>query len=254
MEVKKFVISAKYSEFKTFLNDFLFTIYQTSVGRPIEMLGSNSRINLQYPFLGTLFVYEIFPVGENLDITLSVSRTISENVQIHIDEVVEAIRKKFSSAKLPLGFKNLISENGYSSIMEERWSESEKTQRAGAYLSTIILLGSILEGVLLYKIKDNMERANRATSSPKETKTKAVLSFDKWTLADMINVCSECGWVSKNTKSFSDGVRDYRNFVHVWKQLENNLSMPDNNTCEISRKVVESVLEDLLKNSKGKLQ
>jgi hypothetical protein len=131
--------------------------------------------------------------------------------------------------------------------MQERWHESEKTQRAGAYLSTIVLLGSILEGILLYKIKANMEQANQSKVAPqKDGKPK---EFSEWTLEKMIAVCHDCGWISKDVRSFSDGLKEYRNFVHPWKQFQNNtLDMPTEKTCKISREIIEIVLDDLWKN------
>ncbi|MBE3141090.1 MAG: hypothetical protein IMZ53_10980 [Thermoplasmata archaeon] len=249
MESKNFVISAKYSEFKTFLTDFLSELYGSTLKkRPIERMGNDFSTHLEYTTFGALIDFKILIIEEDLDIVLSVSDTQNENVQIHIDDIAKRIKDNFSSAKLPLGFANLISiNNRYSIMLKERWSESEKTQKAKAYLSTIVLLGSILEGVLLYKIEENKAIANKSKYAPKDKNDKAH-TFDKWTLEKIINVCYDCKWISKDAKSFSDGVKEYRNFVHPWKQLENKLDMPTDKTCQLSRKVIENVIEDLSKS------
>jgi hypothetical protein len=206
------------------------------------------NFNLQYSFAGALFFYKIMANGENLDIEVSVPMNCDENSEVHVKFITDEIKKNFLSAALPLGFVNLISDDDYVKIMQDRWRESEKTQQAEAWLSTIVLLGSILEGILLYKIKANPEKANKSFSVPK--KDGKPKEYKDWTLENMITVCHECGWISKDAKGFSDGVKEYRNFVHPWKQHENKLDMPTEKTCILSRNIIEIVLDDLWKNQK----
>lgn len=244
MEPIKFAVQSRFSEFKKVYTDFLSDTHNIH-GRCYT--SSNIEYRFQHSFNGVLFICKVTVVDNGtLDIEIPVPVNPNENSEIHINYIVEEIKGKFFTAKLPVGFKNLISDNGYVSIMEERWRESERTQRAEAWLATIVMLGSILEGILLYKIQNNKEQSNRTYKTVKNVSTAKL--YKDWTLDDMINVCHKCGWISRDAKGFSDGVKEYRNFVHPWKQLENNLDMPTEKTCRLSRNVIEDVLDDLWKS------
>jgi len=247
MEPIEITILASYNDFKKFLNDFLCIIHKGARKTVLERQKSDGKFILQYSFLGSLIIYKIWIIDkESLDIEISIPINCSENLEIHITDVIKEIRERFSPAKLPFGFKNLNLKNGYTEILDERWQESERTQLANAYLSTIILLGSILEGILLYTIQTNPQKANKSDFSPKDEDDKP-RQFKDWSLDQMINVCHDCGWISSDTKGFSQTVQQYRNFVHPWKQLEYKLGMPTKNTCKLSRLAIENVLEELVK-------
>ena len=47
-----------------------------------------------------------------------------------------------------------------------RWEEANQIFQAGAYLSTIIMLGSLLEGVLLAKVEPESYRSQRVNKCP----------------------------------------------------------------------------------------
>jgi hypothetical protein len=255
MESVRIVISANYSEFKTFLDDFLFRLYRREAKKAGLRNGNDFSTHLEYNAFGAMFDYKILIVEEGLDITLSfwanvLSDEDKENIQTHIEHVTQEIRNRFRSGNFPLGFKNLILDAGHSKLMEDLWIESEKTQKAKAFLSTIVILGSLLEGLLLYKIKqtpENTEKANRCSSSPKDGKTQKVLSFDKWSLSDMIIVSYKCGWINVYSYNYSESLRKHRNFVHPFQQLEESFTMPDENACELSRTAFKAIFNDLLK-------
>lgn len=249
MEPIKIIISAEYSEFKTFLENYLFKLYKSHAGKPQEYERGGGLFTLQYPFLGSLIVYKILVIEDSLDIEISVPVNCDENSEIHINEIVKEIRKNFPSASFPFRFKNLILNIEHSEIMENLWIESIKTQKAKAHLSTIVLLGSILEGLLFYKItksSENKKKAGGCKGSPKDSRKK-VLPFEKWTLNDMIVISYKCGWINEYSYNYSDALRKHRNFVHPFLQLEENFSMPDENACDMSRIALKAIFDDLLK-------
>lgn len=245
MEAIRLSISARYKDFKNSLDEFLFDHYRNNK-KAEEYFEGQGKFKLQYPFLGALILYGITVLdNNNLDIEISVPMSANENSEIHLRDVVEHIKKNFPSATIPVGFRNLILDEKYAEIMENRWKESEKTEIAEAWLATIVILGSILEGLLLYKIKSDNETSNRVYKEIFGT-TKP---YKDWTLEAMIMVCHKSNWISRDVKGFSDGVKEYRNFVHPWKQLENNLDMPTSQSCNISRDVVKIVLDELWRNN-----
>lgn len=141
-------------------------------------------------------------------------------------------------------FTSIVSDRELAELLALRWNESYLTYHAGAYLSTLILLGSILEGVLLDKVEQNPSVANQAQSAP-SVKGK-VLQFQDWTLENFIAVSHECGWIDRDVRDFSASLRDYRNLVHPSKQRKAGV-IPDSGTCNVAREVVRAALEDLIR-------
>lgn len=139
-------------------------------------------------------------------------------------------------------FSNAVTSPDLAQILSSRWEESYLSQYAGAYLSSIVMLGSVLEGALLDKVEHNPKQANKAASAP--SKDGDVLQFREWSLENLIAVARECGWIDSDVGDFSGALRDYRNLVHPGEQRRRQI-YPDSGTCDITRMVVRAALEDL---------
>jgi len=170
-----------------------------------------------------------FYVGNPGDKTGISLRTVShEETVALLDSIRSEARNRFYGAfptapelihPMP-DFNSLVSDPVLQIALRFRWTEADKDYQAGAYLSTIIMLGSILEAVLLSIAKDRRAVAGRATSAPK-VRSK-VPQVEDWKLADLINVARECGWMGGAGKDFAPVLRDYRNYIHPNKQAEDN--------------------------------
>lgn len=147
---------------------------------------------------------------------------------------------------LRLDFNQIIPDENLSLVLNSRWNEIERCMNSEAFLSSIILMGSILEGVLLSVVENNPKEVNLSKSAPKD-KSGQILRFKNWTLNDLINVTHDCGWIGKDVKDFNDKLRDYRNLVHPRKQRDENF-FPDEDTCSICLEVVRAALNDLKNN------
>jgi hypothetical protein len=144
---------------------------------------------------------------------------------------------------IPAAFNNLLQDIKLARILIHRWVESQRTFEAAAYLSTVILLGSILEEVLLAKIKQNPKEADRAESAPQDRDGK-VLPFADWPLGALITVAHECGWLDGDIDDFSPALRDYRNLVRPTEQQRNGV-FPDAETCKAAWQAVGAAIGDL---------
>jgi hypothetical protein len=127
--------------------------------------------------------------------------------------------------------------------LERRWFEMEACGIGGAYLAAVIMLGSILEGALLAKLKANIQAAMISKKAPKD-KSGAVRSLDDWTLADYIAISTELGFVPKSVERYSHELRDTRNLVHPRKQVSEQIVV-DESLYRISREVAEAVINAL---------
>lgn len=135
-------------------------------------------------------------------------------------------------------FAAVVSDAALAAHLRVLWREADLTYNGGAYLATEILLGAILEGALLAKAQGNQAAARGATAAPKGRR------IEQWSLANLIEVASEVGWIHKTRGQFSDIVRDHRNFVHPLK-VSTTGSGIDKGAAGIAWKVVVETLRDL---------
>ena len=149
----------------------------------------------------------------------------------------------------PPDFLNLKLEPGLGEILANRWDQAQKCFSAGAHLAATIIMGSMLEGMLLAVLQRFPKEANQCGSAPKDPRTGKVRYFGEWTLADMINVAHDAGWIDLDVKKFSHALRDFRNIIHPYQQLAMK-TFPDQDTCEISWLVVQAAANDLAKKLK----
>ena len=145
-----------------------------------------------------------------------------------------------------ISFSSLPIESKLLFILEARFSEVNRCVKTEAYLSAIILSGSILEGVLLSIAQSNSKRFNQAKAAPKDKSEQLVKvkKFPDWSLADLIDVAYECGMLSIDVKKFSHVLRDFRNYIHPNEQMTSNFS-PDKHTAAICGQVLKAAIANL---------
>ena len=114
---------------------------------------------------------------------------------------------------------------------------------AGADLSAIILLGSMLEGVLLGAAQSNPKMFNQSSTAPKDDNNK-VLPHWKWKLADLIDSAHEIGMLKLDVKKFSHALRDFRNYIHPYQQKASGFT-PDHDTSRICLHVFRAAVNQL---------
>lgn len=125
-------------------------------------------------------------------------------------------------------------------IIESRLNEVRLAMGAGAYLSTIFLCGSVLEGVLLGLAQKYPKKFNQASASPK-VMDKRVRPLHEWTLSQFIDVACEVGFLKPDVKKFSHGLRDFRNYIHPYEQMASRFS-PDEHTARVCIQVLKAAL------------
>ena len=131
-------------------------------------------------------------------------------------------------------------------IIEERLKEVQKALAVGAYLSGVILCGSILEAVLLGKAQQEPRIFNTSKASPK-TRDGKVKPLHEWTLAKLIDVASDVGVLKLDVKKFSHGLRDFRNYIHPYEQMSSGFT-PDKHTANVCFQVLKAALASVAGN------
>jgi hypothetical protein len=173
---------------------------------------------------------------------------VLDGVEPHLRERAAAIvqpKPKKEPLTTPPDFKRLVQDDSLAEILSFRWDEAQRCESGEAYLSAIVMMGSILEGVLLHRVEQNLKDANQTKSCQKNQSRKPKL-FREWGLSSLIDVAYELGWLQGDVKRFSHALRESRNIVHPYVQRRLN-EIPDKDTCSICWQVVKAAVEDLLR-------
>lgn len=163
--------------------------------------------------------------------------------RISIDYNVEAQSEGLTPLPTP-DFLALDLEPGIGETLKARWVEAQRCVDAEAHLAGIIIMGSLLEGLLLGICQRQPAIANTCACAPKDSKSGRVKHFADWTLAEMIDVAHQVGWLGLDVKRFSHALRSFRNLVHPYEQMATN-AKPDGDTSRISWLVVQAAVNDL---------
>lgn len=146
------------------------------------------------------------------------------------------LRKEFAIPRI----QNLPVEAAVAPIIESRLREAQKVLEVGAYLSVIVLCGSVLEGVLLGNAQNNPAKFNRSSASPK-AKDGSVKRFHDWTLSELIDVATNVGVLKPDVQTFSHGLRDFRNYIHPYQEMSSQFT-PDEHTARVCFQVLKAAL------------
>lgn len=150
-----------------------------------------------------------------------------------------------------INIKDLSLDLGLEKVLEHRMLEIDKCLGIGAYMSAIILCGSVLECLLLSYMLKNPKQFNIYNQSPKD-KTGKVKPFQDWKLSEMIDVSGGIELLSQDTKKFSHELRNFRNYIHPMEQLVNNFK-PDDQTAKVAFQVLKMAILDLQHQRNTKL-
>ena len=181
---------------------------------------------------------------------------VGRNVEIHradINAVNKKIQKECNSSQasssrvsdfLSIEYADVNAEQlpideHIKPIINCRIKEMKQCFNAKACLSTIIICGSLLEGVLLGLALSNPREFNTSKSAPK--KDGKVLQFQNWTLSQYIDVAYDLGYLREDVKKFSQSLRDFRNYIHPFQQMSANF-YPDEHTAKICLQVLKAGL------------
>lgn len=151
---------------------------------------------------------------------------------------------KEKPVETPPDFRQLVKDNNLADILLFRWEEAQRCVRGEAHLSAVVMMGSILEGVLFYKVEQDPKTANLTRSCPKD-RSGNPKAIHEWGLSSLIDVAHEIGWIQGDVKRFSHALRESRNIVHPYVQRLQNDS-PDEDTCSICWQVVRAAVADLI--------
>jgi hypothetical protein len=133
--------------------------------------------------------------------------------------------------QLKVTMGEVLTDPALAAVAQQRLDEARLCHENRAYTATIIMLGSLLEGILVGTAADRL-----AGPPPKP--------LDHMGLQDLINLAHREGWIQIDVQKGSDLIRTYRNLVHPRAQLKMQHS-PDADTVDMCWPIVNATLNDL---------
>lgn len=165
----------------------------------------------------------------------------------HISAYGVTTSKSDPSNEIP-SFDTLIKDPKMVAILANRWNECIKCIKADAPLSATVMMGGILEAILLGKINSLSDKTIifKAKSAPIDKKTSKVMPLQEWTLRNYIDVAHEVGWISQTTKDVGEVLRDYRNYIHPYKEFSYGIKLVKGDALlfwNITKSLIGQILE-----------
>jgi hypothetical protein len=156
-----------------------------------------------------------------------------------------AFRTPAATAPLSLraDLAEIVQDHALAELLRKRLDEARTCREYGAHLSSVIMLGSVLEGVLHYIAMQHQGEAYRSRPAPRD-KEGQPRRINDWSLVHLVDVAHACGWIELDARRFSHELREYRNMVHPARELA-DMHHPDEDTVAICWNVVVAALNDL---------
>jgi hypothetical protein len=239
-------VKGTFSEIRGWLQDW--RISNDKVNLPVHLMTlEDGRNKIYWSFRGKpatiselSFIFEYKETGFLLVTFLYFD---DKDIKPYAETLLREFTNNWGTHIPPLGFGAIISKPELAALLEERWAESERTIKVKAYLSSIVLLGSILEGVLIHMCYRFPQVAGNAKSRKTDKRGKT-LPFEQWHLDCLIDVAYECKWITLHAKEQSKSMRFYRNLIHPEEQLTSSF-YPNEDTCLLSRSVLSVAMKDI---------
>jgi hypothetical protein len=148
---------------------------------------------------------------------------ISVRSQVVAAESVAAAAPK--ATPVP-SFATVITNPDMQRILTRRWQEAERCLGADAGLASMVMTGGLLEALIMARIERLADKKSvfTAKAAPKD-KAGKTLAQKEWTLHNYIEIAHELGWIGETAKSVGVVLRDYRNYIHPYKELSEGVTL-----------------------------
>lgn len=141
-----------------------------------------------------------------------------------------------SDSSFELGF-DFVSNLTLRDFVARDWHEAQIVYKAEAWKACVVLCGSIIEAMLLDVVTFALKDLRVPDGIPKDP--------NRWKLAHLIELAKANQFLSGAAGSFANGLRDYRNLVHLDKQVRENL-VANRHAADLAMRVVPVLHSELL--------
>jgi hypothetical protein len=181
--------------------------------------------------------------------------SLLKSIKIELSQIRGHVVMPTTSQSTPLTtddppkFDPLITDSQMQQILTNRWRECCNCLSANAPLAATVMMGGLLEALLLAKVnKSNKSLIFKTKSAPKDNSTGKTLILKEWTLKNYIDVAHELKWISHSAKDVGEVLRDYRNYVHPYKELSHNVALVDDD-ARLFWEIVKNIGRQIIRNN-----
>lgn len=103
-------------------------------------------------------------------------------------------------------------------VLQRDYRELLRALNGRCWKAAVVLSGGLIEGLLIDQLLQNSQKSTSAVAAPKKNQ-----DIPTWRFVELINVAVEVGLVSRGAEKLSHSVREYRNLVHLHKELKDEL-------------------------------
>ena len=162
------------------------------------------------------------------------------------------------TAETPPDFLSLTADVQMQTILKDRWKECLRCIAGKAPLAATVMMGGLLETLLLSRINKESDQSKifKAKVAPKDGRTGRSLQLKEWTLRAYIDVAHELKWISQSAKDVGEVLRDYRNYIHPYKQFSHGTEFTIEDTYlfwEITKSISRQLMNPITKNEASKV-
>jgi hypothetical protein len=182
-----------------------------------------------------------------LDLLKSLKRLLSNLQATKAVELSDPLKHKASPDTAP-SFGTITADGEMQQLILNRWNECVACVSHNLPLAATVMMGVILEALLIARINKLADQSSvlEAKAAPKDKTSGKVLRLREWTLSNYIDVAHELGWISGTYKDVGEILRDYRNYIHPYKEYQHKKRItPDDSKMlwEISKTIVRQILK-----------
>jgi len=151
-----------------------------------------------------------------------------------------------NSSDNPPDFSRLVIDKEMVAILERRWKECVACVTMQVSLSAIVMMGGLIETLLLTRFLQFSDKKIifKTKMAPKD-KTGTALQFKDWALKNYIDVAHELGWISQTEKDLGEVLRDYRNYIHPFKEKSHGIQIKPNDSMilwEVAKSISRQII------------
>lgn len=124
-------------------------------------------------------------------------------------------------------------------VLQRDFRELLRATNGRCWKAAVVLSGALMEALLIDQL-GNTQGAALAVSAPNKNQD----DIPNWRFVDLINVAVEVRIVSKSVGKLSHSVREYRNLVHLHKELKDGL-IAEEHEARIALNILNLIDRDL---------
>ncbi|WP_149526500.1 hypothetical protein [Sphingobacterium hotanense] len=207
---------------------------------PINFIGRFDELDIHISAFNEYLAFDKWKVvrqGTEINFAPADKITFTSTKSTNLDSEDDFLNKDFNEVSIAaIGLDASVTV-----VLELRIAEIKKCMLANSPLSVIFMCGSTLEGILLGLAIQHPRTFNTAVTTPKDHESNKPKPFPAWSLNNLIDVACETGFLKQDVKKFSHSLRDFRNYIHPYEQMNSGFN-PDKHTAGISWQVLKAAV------------